>query len=272
MRSWEVTTSATYSAQAVMSELVLQMGASAFGETLLTRLNHLLPAGSFSLYRVWRDQSPVLLMSHSLQPLDVTRRCFAAYRNKLYLEDRSFDEVRARHEDASCLLMHIRADEFKNPEHREQIYVRNHVRERLSVAQSTGDGSVLSLNIYAHDGHSSYTDRHLGRFESVAHVLFAGAQRHLALIGAPVQSRQLCAADADLDRLFLSGLDKGLTTREIDVCACLLQGMTYDGIARQLDLSRATVITYRNRAFARLGINFKNQLFAQRARYQGSQP
>lgn len=266
MRSWEVTSSATYDAQAVMSELVLQMGSSAFSHTLLTHLNHLLPAGSFSLYRVWSDQLPVLLMSHSLEASDVTRRCFATYQNRLYLEDRTFDDVRARHDDASCTLMHIRADEFKNPEHRERIYVRNHVRERLSIARGGSDGSVLSLNIYAHDEHSSYTDRHLGRFESLAHVLFAGVQRHLALT-RPQADDSKPLSDIELDAQFLRSVNPELTAREIDVCTYLLRGLTYDGIAQQLGLSRATVITYRNRAFTRLGINFKNQLFAQRARY-----
>ena len=53
-----------------------------------------------------------------------------------------------------------------------------------------------------------------------------------------------------------------LTAREVEVCARLLTGMTQDGIASDLGLSLATVKTYRNRAFARLGIHFKNQLFS----------
>lgn len=268
MRNWETTSSATHDAQAVMSELVSQMGAGNFGQALLSHLNHLLPAGSFSLYRIWSDQSPVLLMSHSLESSDVTRRCFAAYQNRLYLEDRSFDAVRARRDGASCMFLHIRADEFENPEHRERIYTRNHLRERLSVARSEADGSVVSLNIYTHEGHSSYTDLHLSRFESLARMLFAGVQRHLDLVGAPAPEAAGSLSDTELDKQFLLGLNQELTPREIDVCAYLLRGLTYDGIAQQLGLSRATVITYRNRAFARLGINFKNQLFAQRARYR----
>lgn len=54
----------------------------------------------------------------------------------------------------------------------------------------------------------------------------------------------------------------GLTERELDVCARLLQGMTQKGIACDLGLSLPTVKTYRNRAFSRLGIHFRNELFA----------
>ena len=53
-----------------------------------------------------------------------------------------------------------------------------------------------------------------------------------------------------------------LTPRECEVCARLLCGMTQDGIANDLGLSLPTVKTYRNRAFARLGIHFKNELFS----------
>jgi DNA-binding CsgD family transcriptional regulator len=42
----------------------------------------------------------------------------------------------------------------------------------------------------------------------------------------------------------------------------LLRGMTYDGIAADLGLSVPSVKTYRNRAFERLGIHFRNELFA----------
>jgi len=38
--------------------------------------------------------------------------------------------------------------------------------------------------------------------------------------------------------------------------------LTHDGIAADLGLSVPTVKTYRNRAFARLGIHFRNELFA----------
>ena len=46
------------------------------------------------------------------------------------------------------------------------------------------------------------------------------------------------------------------------MCARLLQGMTQEGIACDLGLSLPTVKTYRNRAFSRLGIHFRNELFA----------
>lgn len=67
----------------------------------------------------------------------------------------------------------------------------------------------------------------------------------------------------DLSRLEdrLSSLCMGLTPREVQVCARLLSGMTYEGVAIDLGLCLPTVKTYRIRAFGRLGIHFRSQLY-----------
>ena len=44
--------------------------------------------------------------------------------------------------------------------------------------------------------------------------------------------------------------------------ARLLRGLSFDGIGADLQLSATTVKTYRNRAFERLGIHHRNELFA----------
>jgi DNA-binding NarL/FixJ family response regulator len=48
----------------------------------------------------------------------------------------------------------------------------------------------------------------------------------------------------------------------LDVCERLLRGWSYDGIAADMGLSVATVKTYRARAFGRLGLHFRSELFA----------
>lgn len=55
---------------------------------------------------------------------------------------------------------------------------------------------------------------------------------------------------------------KGLPKRESEVCMRLLRGWTYDGLAVDLGISAGTVETYCDRAFERLGIHHRNELFA----------
>lgn len=272
MRNWEVTPAAEPDVQQSILALIAQVGQSTFSDAVLGQVNQLFPVGSWSVYRTWADQPPVLLFSHSYRRPDVTRKCFLAYRNGIYLEDRSFDAVRSSQQRDNLVLQHLRADEFKNPAHREMIYTRNQVCERLSVTRNEHDGSVTSVNLYSHEDHISYTDRHIGHFEALAPVLFTGIERHISLCSGALVSNCLPddaeTPDASSARRFLENLNAGLPARELDVCERLLQGMTYDGIAADVQLSRPTVVTYRNRAFTRLGINFKNQLFALHAQYQ----
>lgn len=261
MRTWQAGCAAQPDIQQCAIELLAQVGQKSFSDAVLAQVNQLLPVGSWSVYRTWADQPPVLLLSHSFQRPDVTLKCFQAYKNQIYLEDRSFETVRANRQHGQLMLQHLRADEFKNPRHREMIYTRNHLCERLSISRNEPDGSVTSVNLYTHEDQASYTDRHLGRFENLAPILFTGIGRHIDL-SAPAPAQGL---GTDASRRFLE--DTGMSPRELDVCARLLQGMTYDGIAADMGLSRPTVITYRNRAFARLGISFKSQLFALLARH-----
>jgi DNA-binding NarL/FixJ family response regulator len=73
--------------------------------------------------------------------------------------------------------------------------------------------------------------------------------------------QQAAAPQTSLRERLLQRCDK-LTARELDVLERLLQGLSYDGIAADLGLSVASVKTYRTRAFQRLDLHFKSELFA----------
>lgn len=64
-----------------------------------------------------------------------------------------------------------------------------------------------------------------------------------------------------LYRQRLVALDRGLTVRELDVCARSLLGMTAEGTALELGVKQSSVVTYRKRAYARLGISSQSELF-----------
>jgi DNA-binding CsgD family transcriptional regulator len=51
-----------------------------------------------------------------------------------------------------------------------------------------------------------------------------------------------------------------LTAREAEVCACIVHGMSSEGIALELGISVNTVRTFRKRAYSRLNICSQNEL------------
>lgn len=247
---------------AMLVPMVRHIGADGFGAATLVGLNEAqLHAASWSVYQLWPERPPTLHLSASLGVADTTRDCFGVYRDGLYRLDRSFDGVRRG--DSAVLRMH--ADEAPSQLHRERIYRRHGMVERLSVVRRDSQGSLLAVNLYHHVHQGRFAEGEWAAFIGAAPLLLAAVQRHLDL--TPVHSSRTPAdapapPDTDGERERLRSRCPALTPRELDVCERLLRGWSYDGIAADLGLSLASVKTYRARAFSRLGLHFRSELFA----------
>ena len=279
---------------AALAPMVERVGEPGFAAGLLQDLEPVLPAASWSVYRTGHRCKPTLFLSASRGVPDTTRDCWWAYLSGPYRSDRTwgraFDDMPLG--EPATRLCHLSAADVPG-EHRARVYDAHGVSERVSVVEHESDGSVFAVNFYRHQHQRPFSDRQIGAFESVAPVLLALTRKHIQLSQRPGALPALLpalavpeAADGGtragmqphhaaqtlhvpqgshslpLLRMRLMRLQVGLTDRELDVCARLLQGMTHEGIASDLQLGVPTVKTYRNRAFARLGIHFRNELFA----------
>jgi DNA-binding CsgD family transcriptional regulator len=253
MQAWPLDTPPASSPQRALAGVIAGMGQASFAQTALDNLNGLFEIGSWSVYRLWADRPPELQLSASQGPQDITRDCFRTYCDDgLYRNDGSFAPVRAA---GRTLMLRTHADEIPSATHREAIYRRHGMLERLSVARAESDGSLIALNLYRHTHQGRYSAGEVEQFAQMATPLLAAAVRHADLATPPVfhkpdirwRMQQQCPA---------------LTARELDVLERLLQGLSYDGIAADMGLSVGTVKTYRARAFARLDMHFKSELFA----------
>lgn len=284
-------------ASQMLASTVDRLGGSGFATGLLQDLEVVLPAASWSVYRTGHRCKPTLFLSASRGVPDTTQDCWWAYLSGPYRSDRTwgraFDE--APFAQPETRLCHVTAAEVQG-DHRARVYEAHGVAERVSVVEHETDGSVFAVNFYRHQHQRAFSDQQIGAFESVAPVLLALTRKHLVLshslplstgvaTGYGLRTRSdaavqvVDATDASARhptgapvsiggdgravlRMRLVRLQAGLTDRELDVCVRLLQGMTHEGIASDLGLSVPTVKTYRNRAFGRLGIHFRNELFA----------
>lgn len=265
MRKWTpgVSTSSTGRYAHVLADLIGQLGQPRFTSALLEGLNPVVPAASFSIYQTGRSCVPQLFMSGSFGVPDTTRDCWRAYLSGPYLSDQTLVSERAG--DSTPLLCHITAQEVP-VQHRARVYEAHGVAERVSVVQQTG-ASLLALNFYRHQHQRPFSDQQVAGFADMAPALLALAKKHIALSSPPQAADPIAAWQQRLRQL-----NPALTPRELDVCARLLTGMTQDGIACDLGLSLPSVKTYRNRAFARLGIHFRNELFAMLLRAPAAPP
>jgi DNA-binding CsgD family transcriptional regulator len=266
MRQWQAGPGTGGTQGAALAGMIRSLGDDAFQAAVLDEVQPWLPAASWSVYRTGPQCRPALFLSASRGIPDRTRECWWAYLSGPYLQDRSFGG--APQPAGPARLCHVMAQE--NPaEHRARVYEAHGMMERVSVVDQEGD-AVFAVNFYRHAHQSPFTDRQIASFEAVALPLLELARKHIALAAptrgvadehgaGPVASVRMPAGRL---RERLLAVSPELTARELDVCVRLLQGMTHDGIACDLGLGLTTVKTYRNRAFARLGIHFRNELFA----------
>jgi DNA-binding CsgD family transcriptional regulator len=87
-------------------------------------------------------------------------------------------------------------------------------------------------------------------------VLLAAVTRHRSLVAVP-QGADRVDVEARLD-----DLNVGLTARERQTVARILLGHTQLEIAEDLSVALSTVITYRRRAYQRLGVPDRKALLA----------
>lgn len=223
------------------------IGSTGFANEALAQINRWLPVSWWSVFRLSDDAPPSMPASGSYHATDHTAESFHVYRSSLYRADQTFLAARERVREGERLLVHWHAREIPQA-HREQIYTRHGLRERLSVVCRDKNESLLAINLYRHEDLPVFTDAEIEWVGNGAKLLTSCVQRHLDLVGAAE-----CASDS---------IFEGLTRREREVCDRMLKGWTYDGIAVDLGVSAQTVKTYRDRAFDRLGIHHRNELFA----------
>lgn len=272
MRYWQPSTSRP-AELARLPALIEHLGTPQFQTALLAELHDLIPAASYAIYRTGTQCQPRLFMSGSYGVQDRTQDCWKAYCQGLHLNDQTLPA--AASSPSMLWMSHITAPEVP-AQHRQAIYEAHALSERISLHKPLAQGGVLALNYYRHDHQPAFRDSHIANFETMAAALLALVEKHLqwseASAAFSLHSRVGAAPHTADWRQQLHQQCPALTTRELDVCTRLLQGMTYEGIASDLQLSLPTVKTYRNRAFQRLGIHYRNQLFARIQAPSAAQP
>ncbi|CAE6959370.1 helix-turn-helix transcriptional regulator [Paraburkholderia domus] len=161
----------------------------------------------------------------------------------------------------NSMLHHQTLEDVTLADHR-ALYSHARIAERVSILHCLPDRTWVAINLYRGAAHGSFSANELAHLSGTACAITQAVTRHVALRksfnstgtasfrSAAELSEEIVHRYPDFPR------------REREVMSGLLRGLTFDGVACELGVSFATVVTYKQRLFARLNIHTRPQLFA----------
>ena len=142
--------------------------------------------------------------------------------------------------------------EINEKAYRRDCYNNHDLVDRFSILRKRNQ-TTMRLNLYRSKSHGRFSDAQINTIVEVSNVLFALVTKHQDL-----SQHEEPPAETARRRLLLA--EPALSPRELDVCVGIVCGQTSEAIALSLCLSLNTVLTYRKRAYSRLGISTQNEL------------
>lgn len=140
-------------------------------------------------------------------------------------------------------------DDITDARYRHLCYEVPGVHSRASILVTTRAHGPVAINLYRTLSLPRFSPAELRQLRGWSTLLGALVDRHLALARPHAAHRREQSVLATL------------SAREREVIQGILAGQTAKMQAQRLDLSVNTVLTYRYRAFARLGIRREKELF-----------
>jgi len=234
-------------------ELLSAIGTPGFGAKV-REASHVLAGGIRRLY-LFEAASPAHSDLHYSFCEPGVREQFPVY-SALYLPiDPVGDAYRAAPRGSDAVLQRIRPGDIVSAGFRRRFFDEPGIAERISVVQRGNDG-WRAMSVARHRSEGCFSDREVEGIVGLA---------CLALPMLPLNRQRPRKAErlsvTQLEERFAEA-HRELPRREREVCARAVTGMTVEATALDLAIAKSSVLTYRKRAYARLGIGSPFELSA----------
>lgn len=187
-------------------------------------------------------------LAHNVADPELGVRLAAQYVDGNYRKDellsRLADELLSRPSRPACeLLLRGRL----SPVYRRRFFNVPDLNEKFAiVAREEESGRIFYINFYRAGRDGGFSQPEIERLGQQVPLISALLIRHFREEGRAGDERRLLSAS--------------LSEREAQICEMILQGHTAKTIGRRLSLSENSVVTYRKRAYRKLGISRKSEL------------
>lgn len=246
------------------ADLVGAIGTDFFADRFLKAMTALAGVDLCSVFVRGRRQPLRLLFAEGQHPMiaDFPIRASLDYIRDFWRSDREIVALMRSSRKLPIIVRKSAAD-ISDPAWRAACYERAGVAERISIV-SAGPPTFIA-NGYRLDSAHAIGVVEMEKLQHHAPMLMAALERHEHVRSA---SGNLLS-EAELTQSLMA-LQCGLSTREAEISAAMMLGETQEEIAHRKRLSHGSVVTYRRRAYGKLGIDNRRGLLQLHRRLMAS--
>ena len=231
---------------------VLAIGRSDFPEVLIDTLRRQADVGHCMVFALSRAGAVDCLLDAGNIPIGGDLG--AAYAGQFHESDPNRD-VLFETEGGAPIMLPSFAPRMYGARYRKIFFLDSGIVDKCATAIWTGD-TCFYVNFYRITAQGRFSDAERVRLQTIAPAIGASVARHF-------QQASTTTPDQNLAALFATRAPlSALTPREQEVCRRILLGFSSEAISQALGISLHSTLTYRKRAYQRLGISSQNELFS----------
>jgi DNA-binding CsgD family transcriptional regulator len=240
----------------MIGEAISAIGTPKYASACFDVFEQSLDADHWAMYVHRADNSVTCTASASRIHAAAAEESVRRFVTQCHSADPSLAATKRVH-DAVCIV-NMEIDDIIDAQYR-RCFERTGVRERLSLYARHGS-DLRQLSIYRSARRRTFSSPEMRYFTTLAAVMMATATKHESLasgVNVLLPHLDLRALEEILEHRYAR-----LSRREREVCSRAAVGKTILGTALDLGIERSSVITYRHRAYQKLGISCQNELVA----------
>lgn len=228
-------------------------------------LNHFIHFDHVSILHYSRARGSRIILAYGSYP-DETSDSIASEYERECSRDPYFRRMMTTPPSQEGHTIHLPIANFSDTEYVEYFYNRINIVDKCSIIYSVGRDRILA-SFYRLKPSNLFTEQDMSILETMGptfnniiliHFRLTGELPHLAVEGI---------TESDIsDVIHTTVARQGsvfqqLSQRERDICELMLLGYRAADIAKELNIAESSVVTYRKRAYAKLGISSQKELF-----------
>jgi len=236
-----------------ITSAVLAIGRPDFPNVLIDKLRRQAGVGHCMVFALTRTGEASCLLDAGNIPIGGDLG--AAYAGQFHESDPNRDALFDGRERGASILLPAFAPRMYGARYRKIFFKDSGIVDKFATAIWVDD-TCFYVNFYRIAAQGRFSGAELDRLQGLAPTIGASVARHF-------QQGATSAPDQNLAALFATHAPLAdLTRREQEVCRRILLGLSSESISQELGISLHSTLTYRKRAYDRLGISSQNQLFA----------